>query len=137
MEPKIERVGSSQRMWELCGAKTRAGTLCRSRPVRGRDRCRMHGGASTGPRTPEGRRRGRRRVGEATRARWVSWALANGWQLPSPAAREAVAAIKQTLGGSQHGTARALGVTVHDVRRVLRGMPGRPEVTWPDGDGVS
>jgi len=40
-----------------CGAKTRAGTPCRRWPVRGRRRCRLHGGASTGPRTVEGRAR--------------------------------------------------------------------------------
>jgi glucans biosynthesis protein len=28
-----------------CGAKTRAGTPCRSPAVRGKTRCRMHGGA--------------------------------------------------------------------------------------------
>lgn len=28
-----------------CGAKTRAGTECRSPPVSGKKRCRMHGGA--------------------------------------------------------------------------------------------
>lgn len=28
-----------------CGAKTRSGTPCRSPAVRGRSRCRMHGGA--------------------------------------------------------------------------------------------
>jgi hypothetical protein len=28
-----------------CGAKIRSGGLCRSRAVRGRKRCRMHGGA--------------------------------------------------------------------------------------------
>ena len=41
-----------------CGARTRAGTSCRSPGMRDRPgaygRCRMHGGASTGPRTPEG-----------------------------------------------------------------------------------
>jgi hypothetical protein len=37
-----------------CGAKTRQGTPCSSHPVTARTRCRMHGGASTGPRTPEG-----------------------------------------------------------------------------------
>jgi hypothetical protein len=28
-----------------CGAKTRSGGACRSPPVRGKKRCRMHGGA--------------------------------------------------------------------------------------------
>ena len=36
-----------------CGAKTRKGTPCRS-PAMANGRCRMHGGKSTGPRTPEG-----------------------------------------------------------------------------------
>jgi hypothetical protein len=37
-----------------CGAKTRAGTPCRTPPVRGRTRCRMHGGTSPG--APKGNR---------------------------------------------------------------------------------
>jgi hypothetical protein len=45
-----------------CGAKTRRGKACRS-PAMRNGRCRMHGGASTGPRTPEGLARSRR-------ARW-------------------------------------------------------------------
>ena len=36
-----------------CGAKTRAGTPCRAAAMPN-GRCRMHGGKSTGPRTPEG-----------------------------------------------------------------------------------
>lgn len=38
-----------------CGAKTRAGTPCKNPAVRGKARCRMHGGRSTGAKTPEGR----------------------------------------------------------------------------------
>jgi hypothetical protein len=36
-----------------CGARTRSGCPCRS-PAMANGRCRMHGGASTGPRTREG-----------------------------------------------------------------------------------
>ena len=36
-----------------CGARTRAGTPCKA-PAMPAGRCRMHGGASTGPRTAEG-----------------------------------------------------------------------------------
>ena len=36
-----------------CGAKTRKGTPCKA-PAMKNGRCRMHGGKSTGPRTPEG-----------------------------------------------------------------------------------
>jgi hypothetical protein len=45
-----------------CGAKTRRGTPCRS-PAMANGRCRMHGGMSTGPRTPEG-------LTHSKRARW-------------------------------------------------------------------
>jgi hypothetical protein len=48
-----------------CGARarTRGGLPCRQPAVRGKRRCRMHGGVSTGPRTPEGLKR-------SQRARW-------------------------------------------------------------------
>jgi hypothetical protein len=39
-----------------CGARTRAATPCKG-PAMASGRCRMHGGASTGPRTPEGLQR--------------------------------------------------------------------------------
>jgi hypothetical protein len=39
-----------------CGARTRCGGACRQ-PAMKNGRCRMHGGLSTGPRTPEGRAR--------------------------------------------------------------------------------
>ena len=51
---------------EFCEAKTRRGTACRRRPLRGKRRCRLHGGLSTGPRTVEGRAR----IAEAQRERW-------------------------------------------------------------------
>ena len=42
---------------QRCGAKTRRGTACQ-RPANKRNgRCRLHGGASSGPRTEEGRAR--------------------------------------------------------------------------------
>jgi hypothetical protein len=36
-----------------CGARTRAGRPCRAPAIHGKLRCRMHGGRSTGLRTPE------------------------------------------------------------------------------------
>ncbi len=42
-----------------CGARTRCGGECRQ-PAMRNGRCRMHGGLSTGPRTPEGLARSRR-----------------------------------------------------------------------------
>jgi len=53
-----------------CGARTRRGTPCRARCVPFRNRCRMHGGLSTGPTCAEGRARiaaaNRRRAGRRT-----------------------------------------------------------------------
>ena len=46
-----------------CGARTRKGTPCAARCVPGRERCRMHGGLSTGPKSAEGRER----IAEANR----------------------------------------------------------------------
>jgi hypothetical protein len=41
-----------------CQAKSkRSGLQCRKAAIRGKQVCRTHGGASTGPRTPEGRQR--------------------------------------------------------------------------------
>jgi hypothetical protein len=42
-----------------CGARTRRGTSCME-PAMINGRCRMHGGKSTGPRTPEGLERSRK-----------------------------------------------------------------------------
>jgi hypothetical protein len=50
----------------LCGARTRRGNPCRRIVEPGARRCRLHGGASTGPRTAEGRQR----IADAQRARW-------------------------------------------------------------------
>ena len=44
---------------DRCGAKTRAGHPC-GRYAMPNGRCRMHGGLSTGPKTPEGMERIRR-----------------------------------------------------------------------------
>jgi len=40
-----------------CGAKTRAGTPCKLKALYGCGRCRLHGGLSTGPRTPAGKKK--------------------------------------------------------------------------------
>lgn len=60
-------------MRRTCGAKTRAGHPCRGQAMRN-GRCRMHGGASTGPRTPEGlaRLRARRKHGLYTNE-MIAW----------------------------------------------------------------
>lgn len=40
---------------EYRGAKTRAGTSCKRKDLYQNGRCRLHGGWSTGPKTPEGK----------------------------------------------------------------------------------
>ena len=46
-----------ERPLQSCGARTRRGTACQKSPVAGKTRCRLHGGLSTGPKTPEGKAR--------------------------------------------------------------------------------
>lgn len=53
----------------VCMALTRSGTECRAGRVPGKNRCRNHGGLSTGPVTPEGRKR----IAEAQKRRWAAW----------------------------------------------------------------
>ena len=38
-----------------CNARTRSGGECKNSPILGKQRCRLHGGLSTGPKTMEGR----------------------------------------------------------------------------------
>ena len=40
-----------------CLAKTRRGTPCQNPAIKERSRCKLHGGKSTGPQTPEGKAR--------------------------------------------------------------------------------
>ena len=42
---------------EYCGAKTRAGTPCKRKDLYENGRCPLHGGLSTGPKTPGGKAR--------------------------------------------------------------------------------
>jgi hypothetical protein len=44
---------------EVCGARTKRGTICQSRALYRSGRCKNHGGMSTGPRTAEGKARAR------------------------------------------------------------------------------
>ncbi len=48
-----------------CGARTRSGKSCRAPAVRGRQRCRMHGGAK-GSGAPKGERNGNYKHGHFT-----------------------------------------------------------------------
>ena len=65
---------------QRCRAKTRKGTPCQNPVVSGKQRCRMHGGKSTGPRTAEGKARviaahtkhGRRSKAHVTRVKEIN-----------------------------------------------------------------
>lgn len=61
-----------------CGAKCRDGHACRAPAVWDKlnnrprnDRCKLHGGMSTGPRTMEGKAR----IAAAQRERWRKWRM--------------------------------------------------------------
>ena len=51
----IKANDTAQKDTKPCLAKTKSGGLCQKHPIAGKTRCRLHGGLSTGPRTPEGK----------------------------------------------------------------------------------
>ncbi len=73
--PPISQLLKRWARWEhkhrpRCGAKTKKdGQPCRCKVIPGKNRCKWHGGLSTGPRTPEGKERAR----QAVIRRWERW----------------------------------------------------------------
>lgn len=64
-----------------CGAKTRDGSVCKLPPLWPlSNRCQLHGGLSTGPKTAEGKER----VARAQRKRWAAWRAERDLTPPSP-----------------------------------------------------
>lgn len=61
--PPLWRITKKER--PRCGARTRKGTPCQAPALWGKNRCRMHGGLSTGAKTAEGRAR----IAESNRRR--------------------------------------------------------------------
>jgi hypothetical protein len=59
----------------------RSSSWCRNWPVRGKKRCRLHGGRSTGPTTPEGMARTIAAM-KAGRLRWLAQLKSEGKQIP-------------------------------------------------------
>lgn len=53
----------------ICGAKNRRGEPCGCKALFPNGRCRFHGGLSTGPKTPDGKRRSM----EAMRVGFKAW----------------------------------------------------------------
>ncbi|WP_328591474.1 HGGxSTG domain-containing protein [Marimonas lutisalis] len=64
---KERAVARQARARVICGAKTRKGRPCRLKSEPGKQRCKFHGGKSTGPKTAEGKAR----IAEAQRKRWA------------------------------------------------------------------
>ena len=74
---------------QVCGARTRVKNSARGRPCQmtrlgAGNRCKFHGGWSTGPRTPEGRDR----IALAQRERWRVWKAANPRLFPDVSPRQ-------------------------------------------------
>jgi glucans biosynthesis protein len=74
MNQSVETQLRNLRQALRCGAKTRAGTACQSPAIRGRKRCRLHGGLSPG--APQGSNNGNYKNGNWTadavaERRWV------------------------------------------------------------------
>lgn len=97
-----------------CGAssRTRAGMPCRAPAVRGKKRCRLHGGLSTGPRTAAGLARSRR-------ARWKHGRYSQQTRLERAAAVERSMA---ELWAEYAPWAHAAGFLIEPIRR--RGFHG-------------
>ena len=64
MDPDLETRLANLRGASRCGAKTRAGRSCQCPALRGRKRCRLHGGLSPG--APRGPKNGNFKNGEWT-----------------------------------------------------------------------
>lgn len=104
------RPDTGSRSKKRCGAKLHGKLAwCRRWPVKGKKRCRLHGGMSTGAKTPEGKARvlialteGRRRWIEQMKAegKKFPWGRKAGYRWTTPGMRERAAAENQARGGS-------------------------------------
>jgi hypothetical protein len=90
-----------------CGAKTRSGMPCQRYGVGRGGRCRLHGGASTGPRSV----RGRKRIAAAQHKRWAKWRKINP---------------EFMLQGRSARTARRIRRTFHLSKMPSDGASGAP-----------
>ena len=99
-----------------CGAKTRLGCPCKS-PAMANGRCRMHGGASTGPNTAEGKAR-------------IAAALA---LRGSPEARASQARVTATIRrGKVLAATVDAGLKLEALAAPLRALPGAPAAQADD-----
>lgn len=103
---------------DRCGARARSrgGQPCQASPVKGKGRCRMHGGLSTGPRTPEGLERSRRarwKHGYYSREAREQRRIANQetWE-------QAQARIRREMRRQQGQTNREVRALMRDINRL-------------------
>jgi hypothetical protein len=115
-----------------CGALTRRKDWCRSWPIKGKKRCRMHGGCSTGPRTPQGKAASQTGV-----ARWRAETraqIAAGLLARFPQGRKPGWAAKQRYALAVSRDLAALkAAAAEDARRCPAPLPprrrrGRPTI---------
>ena len=134
-----------------CGAKLHGRlACCRRWPVKGKKRCRLHGGLSTGAKTPEGNARvlaalteGRRRWIEQMKAegKKFPWGRKAGYRWITPAMREReIRALQESVAlpgrptRSELRTMPARKATAsrdRSARRVTRTVQESPEVDLP------
>jgi hypothetical protein len=124
-----------------CGVRTRAGGLCGG-PAMKNGRCRMHGGASTGPRTPEGLARSR--AARLTHGRYSADAMSAlkyffQWLAGQPGYKSRIAyADAQYFNLSANESRVAIArrskrvPTVEQIVRVLGAMPAGSEIEQRD-----
>jgi hypothetical protein len=122
---------------QRCGAKLhRKLAVCRRWPVPGRTRCRLHGGLSTGARTPEGKARvlaalveGRQRWLEEMRRAKQAGLIArfpggrksgDGWVTPRMRQREMETAALMRRGMTPEELLRAAARRLRELRRLSR-----------------
>ena len=102
-----------------CGARarTRGGEPCRAPAVRGKARCRMHGGKSTGPRTKAG-------LARSARARWTHGGYSIEAHRQYVRLKMTYRRLTATIGADHalvYAAARQLlRAQVHDLRNVRR-----------------
>lgn len=108
-----------------CGARCRNGSACQAPVVwhagePPRRRCRMHGGASTGPRTPEGRARSLAAIGQAPRVA-TGWDEARLHLRPVDGCHACLLAARRCRGASDWlvRQAEGRGLVPADVQRVV------------------
>jgi len=104
-----------------CGAHTRCGGSCRQ-PAMRNGRCRLHGGLSTGPRTPAGLARSRR-------ARWKHGARSAEVTALRRAARAQLRRVRTVLAGMRVPSA---GHGVDRTNSPATPCPPRPKVNRKD-----